>query len=535
MSNLQQSKVYKSPVKKLARFFEKSRDRWKAKCRAAKAKVKRLTHRVGFLERSRAHWKSRVKELKQELARTQAAEQALAREVEALRQKHLEAPTVSCELEDFERIPSRHHYSLGHIQMFMALVLSAPTSLRGASSALAIIFSSFHLTLACPSWQAGRLWLLRLGYYKLTAPKPHADDWVWILDHTLQLGEEKCLVILGVRLCALPPVGQCLSHADVEPLALLPVRKSNREVVYQQLAETVEKTGVPRAIVSDHGSDLKSGVEQFCQFHPETSTVYDIKHKTASVLKRELQHDDAWLAFTQGATQSKCQLQQTPLAPLAPPNQRTKARYLNVEVLIQWGQDVLTFLEQPSAGRHAEFDPDQVREKLGWVTDFRRPIEEWRDLLAVITTTESLVRQQGLDHGVHHLLEERLRPLAQTPRAQSVRTELLAFVAEEAAKAKPNERLVGSSEVIESVLGKLKRLEQDQAKSGFTSLVLSVCALVSVTTQEVLQQALETIPTKKVVEWCTKNLGPSIQAKRKEAFASHNKPEQKWDQVWGLT
>ncbi len=184
-----------------------TRDRWKAKCCAAKAKVKRLTHRVGFLERSRAHWKSRVKELEQELARTQAAEQALAREVEALRQKHLEAPTVSCELEDFERIPSRYHYSLGHIQMFLALVLSAPTSLRGAGGALAIIFSSFHLTLACPSWQAGRLWLLRLGYYKLTSPKPHADDWGWILDHTLQLGEEKCLVILGVRLCALPPVG----------------------------------------------------------------------------------------------------------------------------------------------------------------------------------------------------------------------------------------------------------------------------------------------------------------------------------------
>ena len=38
--------------------------------------------------------------------------------------------------------------------------------------------------------------------------KAQADDWVWIIDHTVQLGQEKCLLILGVRLRDLPWAGE---------------------------------------------------------------------------------------------------------------------------------------------------------------------------------------------------------------------------------------------------------------------------------------------------------------------------------------
>ena len=223
---------------------------------------------------------------------------------------------------------------MGHVKLFTDLVLSDAVSLRGASRATETMKSSLRLPLAVPVWHTGRLWLMRLGYYKLTRPKEQADDWAWIADHTVQIGAEKCLVILGIRLRSLPSVGQCLSHRDVEPIVLLPVDKSNRDVVYRQLEATVGKTGTPRLIVGDHGSDLKAGVERFCQEHPETCFIYDIKHKTAAVLKRELACDEAWLEFTRLAAQTKSRVQQTSLASLAPPNQRTKARYMNVDVLV---------------------------------------------------------------------------------------------------------------------------------------------------------------------------------------------------------
>ena len=67
--NEQAEKTYKSPLRKLVRFFEKSRDQWKAKCLEAKATAKGLKHRIRYLEQSRAEWKTKAKELEQELAR----------------------------------------------------------------------------------------------------------------------------------------------------------------------------------------------------------------------------------------------------------------------------------------------------------------------------------------------------------------------------------------------------------------------------------------------------------------------------------
>ena len=108
--------------------------------------------------------------------------------------------------------------------------------------------ASTGLSTSIPSWDSGRLWLMRIGLYKLNRPKPKADDWVWIIDFSIQLGKEKCLVILGVRQCDLPPEGQALRHEDMEPITLVPVEQANGTIVYQKLEEAAVKTGVPRAI-----------------------------------------------------------------------------------------------------------------------------------------------------------------------------------------------------------------------------------------------------------------------------------------------
>jgi hypothetical protein len=395
-----------------------------------------------------------------------------------------------------------------------------------------VIFDALHIPQACPSWFAGRLWLLRLGYYKLMRPKVQAEDWIWIVDHTVQLGDDKCLVILGARLSDLPTADGCISHADMEPIELAPVKKSNGEVVYRQLEQAAAKTGVPRAILSDHGTDLNAGVEKFCQQHPQTSAFYDIKHKTAALLKREFDQDPDWNRFTQLATQTKLQVQQTALAALSPPNQKTKARYMNVDILVNWAQTMLAFLDMPEAVRKPIFDEKIVEEKLGWVKSFRSQLKDWGELFGMLTAIESFIRHQGFYQGVHLELDEHLLPLqAQMERTQRLRRELMVFVTEQEAKVRPGERLLGSSEVIESVFGKMKRLEQDQSKNGFTGLLLGLSALVSTTTNAVIQMALETVPTKQVELWCQETLGQTVQSKRRQVLESARLSEQKRDRL----
>lgn len=525
------TKTYKSPQRKLVRFFEKSRNQWKSKHRDAKTVIKRLQNRVRFLEKSKARDQRCISELKSELKNIKNQARAIEKEYSDFKEKFLiETTDLGKSLSVFRQPLPYHMYSVGHVMLFVSLVLSAATSLRGASQVMSLIMSMFDLPFATPSWFTGRMWLLRLGYYKLTRPKERGEDWVWIADHTVQLGPEKCFVIVGVRLSDLPASGRPLTHEDVEPLTLLPVTSSTGEVVYQQLKETIAKTGVPRQIVADQGSDLRCGIETFCQRHPETCYVYDIKHKTAAVLKHDLQGDHNWQTFTRLATQTKQQVQQTALAFLAPPNQRTKARYMNLESLVDWGCHLLRYIDEQRWTEKPELDAKVVKAKLGWIEDFRHPLQEWGELLAVVEVSESWVRHRGLYRGVHRDLKSRLARVARTPRAKTMSARLVAFVATESLKAYPDERLIGSSEVLESILGKLKRLEQDQAKTGFTGLVLSVAAMVSTTTTEVIQTALETVRTKQVVEWCKKALGKTVPAKRKEAFASRQKTEQKQDQ-----
>ena len=51
--------------------------------------------------------------------------------------------------------------------------------------------------------------------------------------------------------------------------------------------------------------------------------------------------------------------------------------------------------------------------------------------------------------------------------------------------------------MIESVFGKFKSLEQDQVKSGFTSLLRSLAATVSKITKDTIEKAMKTVPSKK--------------------------------------
>jgi lipopolysaccharide export system protein LptC len=81
-------KIYTSPQRKLVKFFEHSRDRWKAKSRAAKTVLKRLGTRLGRLERSNVAYQQQLTALQTQVAEWQAKHEQAARELEELKKKY---------------------------------------------------------------------------------------------------------------------------------------------------------------------------------------------------------------------------------------------------------------------------------------------------------------------------------------------------------------------------------------------------------------------------------------------------------------
>lgn len=380
------------------------------------------------------------------------------------------------------------------------------------------------------------MWLLRLGLDAIERPQEQAEDWAWLVDHTVQIGKTKCLLIVGIRLSNWRQLDGELTHHDLEVIALEPVEHSDGATVHRQLQEAARKTGVPRMIASDHGSDIKTGVAAFGQQYPHVSGCYDIAHKVALLLKKTLEGDVRWAEFTRLCGLAKARLQQTRLAHLIPPSPQPKARSMNADRQVDWGRRVLGLLDRYEAGARdaasssdttddsladaqaADVLPADLQEKLGWVRSFAEPLGSWSKMMDIAAGSRHYVRHQGYHADAAEQLRGELSPHRGDELGDNLIDQVCAFVCEQSRSAKPGERLLGSTEILESLIGTGKRLEGQQSKGGFTKMVLSMAAATVVPTIEHLSGALGRTATKHVVQWVQSNLPRSLQSQRRAAL-----------------
>jgi len=408
------------------------------------------------------------------------------------------------------------------MRLFLRTLLRLPTSLRAAAALFGLLgeegLAPSELADG-PSAQCGRLWLLRVGLYEIERSKEQADDWVWIVDHTIQLGTTRVLLIVGLRLSAWEAKGHgALEHADLQVMLLEPVQKSNAVVVQSQLERVARASGAPRAILSDQCRELSLGIKQFQAVHPRTVHCHDIKHRLASLLERQLKSDAQWNGFLQACQRMRKKCQQTSLAFLAPPATKDKARFMNLGELIRWATATRSFLDNPSMPPGVTLDRERLEDVFAELLQYDAAIGEWQSLMNLIDTTLQRVRKEGYYRGCEEPLRRELTPLAISEAARRFTEQTLAFVAEQSAPLAAGEVLPGTSEVIESLIGKGKKLEGQQSKGGFTRMVLGLAAAVVDLTDEYLCRALETVQTKHVARWAQTHLGPSLQGLRQQTL-----------------
>ena len=216
-------------------------------------------------------------------------------------------------------------------------------------------------------------------------------------------------------------MGQCLRLEDMEVIDLIPVEKSDKQIVYQQLCAAAEKTGVPRAILHDNGGDLAGGMALFEEKHPSTDGIYDITHKAACLLKARLEKDPTWKAFCTQAAQTKFQTQQTELAFLVPPSQRSKARFMNLGNLVRWARETLAIVQQPPAEVLEHVTRERLEEKFGWLRDYEEPVRVWSQMQLVIDIVNDFVRCNGHYRGSAADLRRQLKPLTLAAPAKALR------------------------------------------------------------------------------------------------------------------
>ena len=395
------------------------------------------------------------------------------------------------------------------------LVVKAGAALRAVPRIFEIMAKAAGEMIA-PSVSAVRSWLLRLGRFALLEPLPQADDWLLMLDLSMQMGTTKVCVIVGVRQSQLPPRGQALRLADLHLIGLHPVRHSTGVIVAEQLAEAARRVGIPRGITSDHGSDVKKGCELFAAEHPQTAVLSDAAHRGACLLKRRLEAHPQWAMFLTRLGQVRARLLQTEDAYLLSPSLRPKARYLNLTALLKWCRGIFRLLDQGPTGGVAS---QRASQRYGWLREYRGAISQWFRWDVTIQTAVSFVRTEGLSCGCEWSLLKRLCSRPESERHLDLERELFEFVRAQSSHSNGEERLLGSTEVLESLFGKWKSLERQESRSGITSLILGLGALLGDWPLSRVEAGLKQVGVKQAMDWCRKHLPPSVQSQRRLAFS----------------
>lgn len=374
-----------------------------------------------------------------------------------------------------------------------------------------------QIDIAIPHHTTIRQWIIRHGCHSLQSPLEEANDWISIGDLTVSVGKLKCLAILGVRMSKLESREDLtLSHKDVEVIGLYPTTKSTGKFVEEAYEDSAKRIGGNfLANVLDQGSDIKMGVRLFQQNHPNTKLLHDISHKLSNVMEHELKNDKNWFEYVQELNMTRRRGFQTELSALMPKKQREKARFMDIGYLVNWPDRVKTSKEN---GFLESIPKDRYQDYLGWIDRFILLLDVWKRMVGAVNLIKEAVRKYGYSMDVYtHLKMIFDEAMIEDDRMREFILKCLNTLYEEIKKIDEGQRLIGSTEVIESVFGKYKAI--NEGLHGITGNILGVCTFVGreKNIQEI-KEAMENCSVEKAKEFVKQKFGQTIASFRNQFF-----------------
>lgn len=489
---------------------------------------------AAFLLRSRETQAQRVREKSQELQRQQRIQQQQQRVIVNLEQELAEMKWQIAQLRvENQRLrqqppvlphdPPLPHHEFGPKMISVCVNLARRIGFRPGVACLQIVCDWLGVTARLPEWTTVRMWLMRAGVAAIEEPVEPADDWVWMADHSNQIGPEKALVILGLRASHLPPPGTALTHQDVRVLAVEPGVSWKRDDMARAYDELADRIGAPLAVVVDGAVELREGAEILRTHRENVFILGDFKHYAANVLKNIVGEDTRFSSFTSQAGSTRSAIQQTELGHLTPPSPRPKARFMNLAATLTWARMVLWQLAHPQSQARHEITAARMNEKLGWLRSFRDDVLRWSACQAVVSASITFINEQGLFQGAANQLAAALQSLRTCADSRAVADRLVEFVRQSEAPLAKGQRLPLSTEILESSFGLFKQLERQHSKGGFTSLLAAFGALLKPATPESIRRDFARVSTQQMRTWVAANLKTTLASKRQTAYAEFAK------------
>ena len=331
-----------------------------------------------------------------------------------------------------------------------------------------------------------------------------ADDWIIILDESVEFGHEKLLVIYGVRSNQID-FSRALNFKDLTPLSIIAGERWTGELIKNEIKKIEGKIGKIIYAVADGGGAIKKSLKLANIPH-----IYDITHKFAWFLKNIYKDEGEFISYTKMMAAMRGRLALSEVSHILPPNQRFHSRFMNLEIISDWGIKVINYLKQNNKNEKEYI-------KLKWVYEFIEFINELSQVSKTINSIMGIVKTEGLsEKSIKKSIKKLKLIIVDNQRTRKLKNNIIEYLKESKKSIPRCDKILCTSDIIESSFGKYKNYLNLNPMIGITNLSLCISAFTCELDASKVKQAMESSKNIDIIHWTKQNIGKTNLSKRKE-------------------
>lgn len=385
---------------------------------------------------------------------------------------------------------SDHTYPAQLIALAVFIIVHANGSLRCAAKTVGFVSQMLGWKFNTPSHTSVRRWVMRCGLFKLQQAAQLSGNYVALLDESIQLGREKLLLLLGVKIEADRSHCAPLRAEDVTVLGMEIQSSWTGQAVADFLSRSLNRLPHVKIVyfITDGGTNLAKAlaIKGF-------DAVSDCTHVLMNAVKKLLGNDEILSQLHADVGQLRRRLILSEFCYLLPPSLRDKDRFIRIFTLGKWIDRIDRWWPKLS---------QSAREHLAFIEQARPRVHCMNELRAVVEQAAAILKGNGLSEVTHRRWKQYMAQCRQNPdrapEVDSLLDTISNYFKQHAELIDRHSRLLCCTDIIESLFGRYKN------KGGTPTISADALAipLYSVTiTPQFVCQALIATPYKTVYAW----------------------------------
>lgn len=346
-----------------------------------------------------------------------------------------------------DRIPN-HTYPSQMVALAVFIVVVGNGSLRCAAKTVEFFALLMGWDYGAPSHVTIRNWVLRCGLHEMDGGEDKSGDYVGMMDESIEIGGEKLLLLLGIKLREDRSHCAPLQMSDVEVLGMEVQQSWNGDDVsdFVERRQKHHRKINFRYFITDGGTTLLSALRKL-----GLSSVRDCTHIMMNLAKKLFSEDgelSELCAKVGGLRQRFCF---SDIGHLLPPTLRDKDRFLRIFTLVDWYQRIMS---------HWDKLPLEVQQKLDFLMDYEVLMQRMEQVRNLISITSKTLKSTGISLEAIEIWEKRIseytKGIKLTLTAKSFIVSVRQYLKDHISLMEQNGRLLCCTDIIESTFGHYK-------------------------------------------------------------------------------